>query len=116
MNERDFVARLLDDKPFLLQACMKVPEPVLRKMAELNKEAAAANKRGETTGDADDMGETLVEYFGPAAQAMGYDLDEATLRNEINTQMNSRGAFFKLKWTIRFGKDVNKANKQYKIK
>lgn len=115
MDEREFASKLLEDKVYLQQVLMNAPEDVLKRMAAENKAAADAHKRGEPS-NTDNIGETLCEYFVPAAQAMGYTMDPAMLAAEIDSQLKPRGVFGMLKYTLRFGKAVNKANKQYGIK
>lgn len=116
MNEREFASRLLNDKGFIAEAAMKIPEGILRKLGAESKAQAEAQKRGEQP-NAADMGELMSRYFAPVGSVLGFgDVNAQALQSEIDSQFEAMGMMAKIKFGVRYAKAIAKANKQYGIK
>lgn len=109
MNEQEFVAKAYSDKAYMTEVLCAIPDDI---WAELE----AKGKQQQNQQNTDNLGETMCEYFVPAAKEMGLSFDEAVLAAECESQIRALGGFAKLKFLGRFISAASKATKQRKKK
>ena len=103
MNAHEFVAKMINDKNFLLEACKLIPEEYLDKSSEGKQEG---QKEGETSNP-----DIFGELFFPAAQAMGIETTQEEINAEVEAQIKALGPFKKMSFMVRLFKTMGKAKK-----
>lgn len=97
MTASEFVAKVLKDKGFLLEACKNIPDELLHE----------ENPQTEGIG----LARVMSRYFYGAAQTMGYGFDEGGFEEECVRQIGAMKGFSKAAFTLRFFTTLSKAGK-----
>ena len=102
MNENEFVSKVIADKKYMVEVFRHIPDEVVGAMGE---------KGQEQSEDAVDVGASMVEFLGPATDAMGLDFDKSALAAEVQRQIEGLSDFGKIGFVLRFTKAMKKAGK-----